>query len=154
MDLEKIIDDSYCEDKNLLNLGSNDEGNIPYDYKEYLAYKEGFEKCYSLFKENKIKIESEEESEEESAEDLTEKAIDLLSEIMASHERTYSDLEKKLIETGVVSGRCYVCWHENKYYPGATVDNLKDMGFEKFYETFKHNWEEIKNFRKNIYKNR
>ena len=90
----------------------------------------------------------------EDDEALTSEAIDLLSEIAASHERKFTDLEKKLIETGVVSGRCYVCWHENKYYPGATVDNLKAMGFSEFYDKFKSNWEEIKNFRKQMYKNK
>lgn len=82
--------------------------------------------------------------------DLTKQAVDLLAEIMATHKRTFTPLEDKLIETGVLSGRCYVCWHENKYYPGATVDNLKRMGFEAFYEAYKRNWEEIKNFRKKL----
>lgn len=85
-------------------------------------------------------------------EDLTDEAINLLTEIMVSHERTFSKLEHKLIQTGIVSGRCYVCLHENKYYPGATVDNLRSMGFEKFYETYKGNWERIKDFRKKIIK--
>lgn len=80
----------------------------------------------------------------------TTAAIDCLCEVMASHKRTFSDIENKLIETGVLSGRCYVCWHENKYYPGATVDNLRKLGFNKFYETYKGNWEKIKKFRKEL----
>ena len=83
-------------------------------------------------------------------EDLTDKAICLLTEVMISHERTFSKLEKQLIETGVMSGKCYVSWHENRYNPGATVDNLRTMGFEKFYETYKGNWEKIKDFRRKL----
>lgn len=83
----------------------------------------------------------------------TEKAIDYLCEVMASHRRDFSKFDQMLIETGVLSGRCYVCWHENKYYPGATVDNLKAMGFSKFYDKYKSNWEKIKSFRKELIKN-
>ena len=97
---------------------------------------------------------SDEETSENVSDDETAEALDLLYEIMSTHQRTYSKLEQKLIETGVMSGRCYISWHENKYYPGATVDNLREMGFEKFYEAFKSNWEDIKNFRKQIIKDK
>lgn len=83
---------------------------------------------------------------------ITDDAIDCLCEMMSTHQRSFSPLEQKLIETGVVSGRCFVCWHENKYYPGVTVDNLRLMGFEKFYETYKGNWDKIKQFRKELTK--
>lgn len=82
----------------------------------------------------------------------TQEALDLLCEVMGTHKRTYSKLEDKLIETGVMSGRCFVSWHENKYYPGATVDELKHIGFDAFYEKYKSNWEKIKTFRKQFIK--
>lgn len=77
----------------------------------------------------------------------TQEALNLLCEVMGTHTRTYSKLENQLIETGVMSGRCFVSWHENKYYPGATVDELKKIGFDAFYEKYKSNWEKIKAFR-------
>lgn len=92
------------------------------------------------------------ESECAKEQSLTEEAIDCLCEMMTTHQRSFSDIEQKLIETGVVSGRCFVCWHDNKYYPGATVDNLRIMGFEKFYDAYKGNWEKIKDFRKKLTK--
>lgn len=83
--------------------------------------------------------------------DVTDDAIELLLEISNTHQRTYTPLEHKLIETGVISGRCYISWNTNTYYPGATVDNLKTMGFDKFYDTYKNNWEKIKEFRRGLY---
>ena len=94
-----------------------------------------------------------EETSDNVSDDETAEALDLLYEIMSTHQRTYSKLEQKLIETGVLSGRCYISWHENKYYPGATVDVLREMGFPAFYEKYKSNWEDIKNFRKQLIKN-
>jgi hypothetical protein len=82
--------------------------------------------------------------------ELTQRALDLLCDAMATHRLVHNELEQKLIETGVLSGKCYVCWHENQYYPGATVDNLRKMGFEAFYETYKRNWEEVKRFRREL----
>lgn len=96
---------------------------------------------------------STEETSDNVSDDETAEALDLLYEIMSTHQRTYSKLEQKLIETGVLSGRCYISWHENKYYPGATVDVLREMGFTAFYEKYKSNWEDIKNFRKQLIKN-
>lgn len=96
---------------------------------------------------------STEETSDNVSDDETAEALDLLYEIMSTHQRTYSKLEQKLIETGVLSGRCYISWHENKYYPGATVDVLREMGFAAFYEKYKSNWEDIKNFRKQLIKN-
>ena len=81
----------------------------------------------------------------------TDDAMELLYEISNTHQRTYTSLEHKLIETGVISGRCYISWHNNTYYPGATVDNLRLMGFEAFYNTYKNNWEKIKEFRRGLY---
>lgn len=88
----------------------------------------------------------------ENLDEKTQQALDLLCEVMGTHKRTYSKLEEQLIETGVMSGRCFVSWHENKYYPGATVDELRTIGFDAFYEKYKSNWEKIKAFRKQFIK--
>lgn len=81
----------------------------------------------------------------------TDEALEVIREMADTHCRVNNEMEKKLLETGVISGNCYVCWHENKFYPGATVDNLMEMGFEKFYETYKSNWIKIQEYRKQFY---
>ena len=127
MDVNELI--NYCYEHNLYSITVDEMKDILVQEEQIKSRKQA---CYGK----------------------TEEAMNCLYEIMASHKRSFSDIENKLVETGVVSGRCYVCWHENRYYPGATVDNLQLMGFEKFYETYKGNWEKIKSFRKELIKNK
>ena len=45
---------------------------------------------------------------------------------------------RELSDTCVVSGK-FINWHTNKFYPNATVDKLKELGWKKFYELNKDN---------------
>ncbi len=131
--LERIV--SYIKEHNVDCLSLKD---LEYLSKDYI--------------ENSELDFSSNENEELFVDDATtDDAIELLLEISNTHQRTYTPLEHKLIETGVISGRCYISWHNNTYYPGATVDNLRLMGFDNFYNTYKNNWEKIKEFRRGLY---
>lgn len=50
------------------------------------------------------------------------------------------EILEKLKATGVINNG-FINWHENKLHEGATIDNLKVMGFKDFYEKFKYSYQ-------------
>lgn len=62
-------------------------------------------------------------------------------------ERIYSDLADKVRDTCIcVFGSGYINWHINKYFPNATVDKLKELGWEAFYDLNKDNYNKKKEY--------
>jgi len=52
------------------------------------------------------------------------------------------EIFNKLRETCVITPK-YINWHKNNLFPEATVDNLKKMGFSKFYEENRENYKKF-----------
>lgn len=51
----------------------------------------------------------------------------------------YTPFDKEIKDTCIASKSGFIAWHINKYYPNATVDKLKELGWDKFYELNKDN---------------
>jgi hypothetical protein len=58
---------------------------------------------------------------------------------------TQLQLFEKLKETCVWTDT-FINWHTNKFYEGATIDNLRTMGFKDFYEKFKSNYQKKRQY--------
>lgn len=68
----------------------------------------------------------------------TQAALHIINNIAHGKKITFSVMSRMLTNTCVVSGK-FVNWHINKFYPNATVDKLKELGWKKFYELNKDN---------------
>ena len=64
----------------------------------------------------------------------TKHALSVIYDIMKGKKVYFRELS----DTCVVSGK-FINWHTNKFYPNATVDKLKELGWKKFYELNKDN---------------
>lgn len=68
--------------------------------------------------------------------------IDRLKELAHMHSSRYANnttsINKAILDAYInecrLYNKCYIPWHNNKYYTEITVDNLKQLGIEKFYE--------------------
>ena len=69
----------------------------------------------------------------------TKRALDLIYGFAAGKLVQSDYFFRLLLETQVLTAGHFINWHQNKYYPTATVDNLKELGWKKFYELNKDN---------------
>lgn len=73
----------------------------------------------------------------------TQMALDTIYNILKNTTKSYSPLLHELKETCVWSqkegSKPFIAWHQNKFFPNATVDKLKELGWKNFYELNKEN---------------
>lgn len=73
----------------------------------------------------------------------TQMALDTIYCILKNTAKSYSPKLHELKETCVWSQKdgCkpFIAWHQNKFFPNATVDKLKELGWKEFYELNKTN---------------
>lgn len=72
----------------------------------------------------------------------TQNALHTIYLILHNKADIFSPLIHELKETCVYSqsmNKLFIAWHDNKFFPTATVDRLKEMGWEAFYKENKDN---------------
>lgn len=73
----------------------------------------------------------------------TQEALYTISLILHNKVKTDSPLIRELKETCIwsqnMNKKPFIAWHNNKFYPTATVDRLKEIGWESFYKENKDN---------------
>lgn len=73
----------------------------------------------------------------------TQLALETIRNILQGKAKTFSPFIHELKETCVwsqnVNKKPFIAWHENKFYPTATVDRLKEIGWSAFYNENKDN---------------
>lgn len=57
----------------------------------------------------------------------------------ANGKKIDTELSEKIRNTCVATQKPFIAWHNNKFFPNATIDKLQELGWEKFYELNKDN---------------
>ena len=58
----------------------------------------------------------------------------------------YTPFDKKIKDTCIASKSGFIAWHINKFYPNATIDKLQELGWDRFYELNKDNYQKKKEY--------